>query len=715
MIYSGKAISVHSLEGGIAELRFDLQGESINKFNELTTSELKLAGEALMKAGSIKGMLVTSAKEAFIVGADITEFGKNFQLSEEEIAKSVFEINQYFNVIEDLPFPTVTLINGYALGGGLEMALCTDFRIMAAGAKVGLPETKLGIMPGFGGTVRLPRLIGPDNAFEWIAGGKDQKAEAALSAGAVDAVVAQEDLLEAGLALLAQAIEGKIDYLNRRDEKKAPLQLNDIEALMSFETAKAFIAGKAGPHYPAPVSAVKAIQKAAKLERDAALEVEASFIARLAKTQVAKNLVGLFLADQALIKTAKSWAEQSTSASRTAVLGAGIMGGGIAYQSASKGTPIIMKDINQAGLDLGLSEAAKLLTKLVSRERITNTRMAEVLNMITPALTYDQFDQLDLVVEAVVENPKVKHSVLAEVEACLNEHAILTSNTSTISINYLAKVLKRPENFCGMHFFNPVHKMPLVEVIRGEKTSDAAVARTVAYALAMDKKPVVVQDCPGFLVNRILAPYMGGFLKLLKDGADFIKIDKVMEKAGWPMGPAYLCDVVGLDTSVHAGSVMSEGFPDRLANSFKTATTVLFESERFGQKNSKGFYAYEIDKKGKSKKLVDDSVKELLAPHCDEPAAFSDEEILDRLMIPLCLEAVRCLEEGIAQSASDIDMALIYGIGFPPFLGGALTYIDDMGVQAFIAKADQYTRLGALYEPTERLREMAANNEKFYA
>ena len=288
-----------------------------------------------------------------------------------------------------------------------------------------------------------------------------------------------------------------------------------------------------------------------------------------------------------------------------AVLGAGIMGGGIAYQSALKGTPIIMKDIAQAGIDLGLDEAGKLLSKQVERGRMSVAEMAGVLNKIQPSLSYEGFDSVDVVVEAVVENPKVKHSVLAETETQIRDDAILASNTSTISITHLAEPLKRPENFCGMHFFNPVHRMPLVEVIRGEKTGEDAIARTVAYALAMGKKPIVVNDCPGFLVNRILSPYIGAFMGLVRRGVDFVAIDRAMERFGWPMGPAYLCDVVGIDTGVHAGAVMAEGFPDRMKYDFKTCHEVMYENERFGQKNGCGYYAYEADRKGRPKKIVD--------------------------------------------------------------------------------------------------------------
>ncbi len=719
MIYSGKAITVQATDDGIAELCFDLQDNSVNKFNALTLNELKEAIAAIAADSSLKGVIVTSGKPVFIVGADITEFGVQFGGSEDEIADKILSINfDIFNTFEDLPMPTVAAINGIALGGGFEMALVCDYRVMSEAAQVGLPETKLGIIPGYGGTTRLPRLIGADNAIEWIASGKEQKAEQALRYGAVDAVIAPELLREAAVSLLQQCIDGKLDYQAKRQEKLEPLKLNQIEAAMVFETSKAFVASKAGPHYPAPVTAIKVMQKAAGMGRDDALQEEARGIAKMAGTLAAKNLIGLFLSDQVLAKSGKALAKKAGKVERAAVLGAGIMGGGIAYQSALKGTPIIMKDIAQAGIDLGLAEASKLLSKQVERGWISAAEMAGVLNKIQPALSYDGFDNVDIVIEAVVENPKVKHAVLVETEAQIRDDAILASNTSTISITHLAEPLKRPENFCGMHFFNPVHKMPLVEVIRGKKTGETAVARTVAYALAMGKKPIVVNDCPGFLVNRILTPYIGAFVGLVKRGIDFTMIDRVMERFGWPMGPAYLCDVVGIDTGVHAGEVMAEGFPERMKFDFKTCQEVMFENNRFGQKNGRGYYTYETDKKGRPKKLVDADVAALLAPVIDGNETMSDEAIVDSMMIPMCLEAVRCLEDDIAASATDVDLSLIYGIGFPPFRGGALHYIDDFGIDKFVARADELAATAgpqtAMYQPTEKLRAMAASGKTFF-
>mgnify|MGYP000019849705 FL=1 len=714
MIYAGKAITVKEIEGGIAQLNFDLEGESVNKFNRLTLEELAAATESLKNTDSIKGLVVTSTKDCFIVGADITEFTDLFAGSEEDLVANNIQANTIFSAIEDLPYPTVTAINGIALGGGFEMCLSTDYRVMAEKAKVGLPEVKLGIFPGFGGTVRLPRLIGADNAIEWICGSKEYRSADALKFGAVDAVVPADKVVEAAIALVNEAISGKVDWEGRREEKTTKLKLNPMESMMTFETAKGFVAGQAGPNYPAPVEAIKVMQKHSGMTRDKAIQVEAKSFAKMAKTSVSASLIGLFLNDQALKAKAKELEPKASEVKLAAVLGAGIMGGGIAYQSALKGTPIIMKDIAQAGIDLGLNEATKLLTKRVDKGRMTAAKMAGVLNAITPALSYGDFGNVDLVVEAVVENPKVKDIVLCEVEGKVSEDTVLTSNTSTISIDLLATNLKRPENFCGMHFFNPVHMMPLVEIIRGAKTSEETIATTVAYAKAMGKTPVVVNDCPGFLVNRILFPYFGGFCALVRDGADFQRVDKIMEKFGWPMGPAYLLDVVGMDTGKHAGEVMADGYPDRMKHEFKTAIDVMFDDGRYGQKTDKGFYTYELDRKGKQKKVKDESVYEMLKPVVQNSNEFTDEEIIERMMVPLCIETVRCLEDGIVDTAAEADMGLIFGIGFPPFRGGALRYIDSIGVEAFCAIADKYKDLGALYHPTAGMREMAKAGKKYF-
>ncbi len=715
MIYQSDSLSVKRLDGDIAEMNFDLQGESVNKFDQQTVTSLTAALDALEAESGIKGLLVTSAKPVFIVGADITEFTSLFGAGKDEIKPFTGTNNANFNRLQNLPYPSCVAINGAAMGGGLEICLACDFRVMSTAAVIGLPETKLGILPGWGGTVRLPRIIGVDEAVMWIATGADKRAADALKAGAVDALAGPDQLREIALATLQSGVDGKLEYQQRRSAKSSPLPLNDTEAMMAFFTIKSMVAQQAGKNYPAPVKVVDVIEKARGMGLEDALDVEADGFAELATTPVAAALVGVFLSDQLLGKKAKGWEKKADKKiERAAVLGAGIMGGGIAYQSSLKGIPIKMKDIAQAGLDLGLNEANKLLAKRVARGRMSPEKMGEVLNNIDPTLSYEGFESVDIVVEAVVENPKVKHAVLAETEKHIREDAILASNTSTISITYLAEALQRPENFCGMHFFNPVHAMPLVEVIRGEKSSDEAIARTVAYANRMGKKAVVVKDCPGFLVNRVLFPYFDGFTKLVRDGADFQAVDKVMERWGWPMGPAYLLDVVGIDTGAHAGEVMAAGFPDRMTLDFKTATEVMFENERYGQKNGKGFYEYIPDKRGKPKKTVSEDAYTLIAPVVGERVEFDREEIIARMMLPMATEMARCLEDGIVGTPAEADLALLYGIGFPPFRGGVFRWMDTVGLAHIAEASKKFAHLGKTYELTEGMQAKLAAGETYY-
>lgn len=714
MLFQGKSITCTLHDGGIAEMQFNLQDESVNKFNRQTLEELAAATAALKAAPAVKAVVVTSGKDVFIVGADITEFLGLFAQGRDKLISWTREANAIFTAFEDLPFPTVCAINGICLGGGMEMALACDYRVQSVKAQVGLPEVKLGLIPGFGGTTRLPRLIGSDNALEWIATGGQQKADAALKVGAVDAIAEADKLRDVAFAMAREAAAGKLKWQARRAQKTGPLKLNKMESLMAFSTAKAFIGGKAGPNYPAPMEAVNVVEKSARLARDEALLVEHEGFANVALSTQAEALISIFLNDQIVKKVAKKAARLAKPVKSAAVLGAGIMGGGIAYQSASTGTPVVMKDIKPEQLDLGMREASKILLKGIEIGKGTPEQMAKTLAAITPTLDYSAIRHADVVVEAVVENPKVKDAVLVETESLLREDAILCSNTSTISIDLLAKNLKRPDKFCGMHFFNPVHKMPLVEVIRGSKTSDETIATVVAWASAMGKSPIVVNNCPGFLVNRVLFPYFHGFSLLLRDGADFVAIDKLMEKFGWPMGPAYLLDVVGLDTAVHAANVMAEGFPDRMKKEFTDAIDVLYKAGRLGQKNGKGFYAYSEDKKGKPKKDADPQVAELLKGAVAAGREFDKQEIIDRMMIPMIIETVRCLEEKVVATAAEADMGLVYGIGFPPFRGGALKYLDSVGIGAFIARCEQFASLGKLYEPTAGMRDMAAKHGKYH-
>ncbi|HJS15173.1 MAG TPA: fatty acid oxidation complex subunit alpha FadB [Rheinheimera sp.] len=715
MIYQSNSITVAYLADGIAEFTFNAAG-SVNKFDQQTLADCRAALNLLHADKNLKGVIYTSGKDAFIVGADITEFLGTFQQPEAELIPWIKSASDVFDLAEDLPVPTIAAIRGFALGGGFEWTLTADYRVADTTAKVGLPEVKLGLMPGFGGSVRLPRIIGADGGMEWITTGKERGADAALKEGAIDAVVAPEKLKDAALSMIKDAIAGKLNWQKKRAAKLQPLKLNKTEAMMSFNTAKGMVFANAGKHYPAPMVAVETIEAAARLDRAGAVALENASFAKLAKTTAAAAQIGLFLNDQLIKGKAKKAAKVATKEiKKAAVLGAGIMGGGISYQSALKGVPVVMKDIADKALELGMGEATKLLNKQVERKKLDAVGMAKVIASIQPTLSMEPVKSVDIVVEAVVENPKIKGAVLKEVEELVAADAIITSNTSTISIDSLAANLKDPSRFCGMHFFNPVHQMPLVEVIRGKDTSEETVAAVVAYAARMGKSPIVVNDCPGFYVNRVLFPYFAGFSKLVLDGADFAKVDKVMEKTfGWPMGPAYLLDVVGLDTAFHCTDVMAAGFPTRMGKVENDPVALMYQAQRYGQKNGVGFYAYSKDAKGKPKKDSDAVSYDLLAKAGASGVEFSADDIIARCMVPMINEVIRCLEEGIVASAAEADMGLIYGLGFPPFRGGPLRYADTIGLANFVALADKYAHLGEIYQVTDKTRAMAASGAVFY-
>jgi len=715
MEYKGKAIKCNNIETNLVELVFDAENQSVNKFDEITLNEFKEVLNILKSDKSIKGLLITSAKDVFIVGADITKFLKFFQVNNEELVGWVRGFQKVFSDLENLKFPSVCAINGYALGGGFELGLACSYRISSTLAKIGLPEVKLGLLPGFGGTSRLPRIIGVDNALEWIAGGKEYLPEEALKIGAIDVVVEPKILKKSSINLLKSLVKGELNWQDKKMEKHLPIQLNENESMMAFETARAYILDKTKGKYPAPLTVLGVMQASASLNLEEALEIEAEGFSELAKSSEAKALIGLFLGDQFLKKKTKNSKQISKKINRSAVLGSGIMGGGIAYQSSLKGIPISMKDISQKQLELGMSEATKIMQKRIERGKSNSEEMGKVLTAITPTLSYENISQAELIMEAVVENEEVKKEVLSHIEDVVKDDAIITSNTSTISITKLAENLKRPENFCGMHFFNPVHRMPLVEIIRAKKTSESTIATTVSYASEIGKIPIVVNDCPGFLVNRILFSYFLGFSCLINEGVDFLYIDKVMEKFGWPMGPAFLLDIVGIDTAFHAGSVMEEAYPERMKVDYDSIISKLYKLNWYGKKNNKGFYIHSFDKKGNPRKEINPGVKDLMEDiDLKGSTEINDEEIINRMMLPMLMESSRCLEDKIVETPAEVDMGLVYGLGFPPFCGGIFRWADSVGFDKLLSESQKLEGLGISYQPTEQILKMVKDEKLFH-
>ncbi|MGO1295907.1 MAG: fatty acid oxidation complex subunit alpha FadB [Vibrio sp.] len=713
MIYQNSGITLTLHPHNLIELCFCASG-SVNKLDLGTLSSLNDAIDVITQHETCQGVILTSDKASFIVGADITQFLTLFRAPSEELSAWLRYANYVFNRLEDLALPTVSALSGYVLGGGCECVLTTDFRIGDDTTKIGLPETQLGIIPGFGGTVRLPRLIGVDNALEAITQGRHYSANQALSLGLLDAIVDSSALLTSAIATLTQSIQHPDLWQKRRARKKEPLRLAASEQMLSFNMANALVKQKVGTHYPAPIAAIEVIKKSATQSRQQAQQNETAAFTELVQHASAHALVGLFLNDQ-FIKNHYTSDKVPPAENQLAVIGAGIMGGGIAYQIANHDLSVTLKDIQQEALTLGLNEVSSLLNKQLARGKISGERQAQVLTKIQPTLFYHEIQQATTIIEAVVENPAIKSTVLSEIEAQVAKDSIIASNTSTIPISELAKALQHPERFCGMHFFNPVHRMPLVEIIRGEKTSQATIDHVTSLAMALGKTPVVVNDCPGFFVNRVLFPYLAAFRLLIRDGVDFTRIDQIMEhKFGWPMGPAYILDVVGLDTAYHAQQVMNQGYPERFHAIEHDILTLLYQEKLLGQKTQAGFYCYSKDRKGNTQKSPNPDAITLIESIPKPDLSITDDEIIERMMIPMLNEVLLCLEEQIVATPQEADMALVYGLGFPPFHGGPCQYLATLGLTNYSQQLDKYHHLGALYHSPPLLTTMQEKNSSFY-
>ncbi len=705
------ALRLDVQEGSFGVLTFETPGSRANTLGQAILAEFDSILARLKGRTDLKGLVLRSGKPGmFIAGADLREMatGLRDRALAQHVTKRGLDIMAGF---EALPFPTVAAIEGACMGGGLEVALGFDYRLASTHPKtdIGLPEVKIGLIPGWGGTQRLTRLIGPALAAELICAGETVNASRARELGIVFDAVPPERLMEEAFRLLRWAAESG-DWQKARRRKQQPVGLSEEQASFIFAVARGQVLAKTRGQLPAPLAALEAIAKGCNLPLDEGLKAETAAFVPLIGSPIAQNLIAVFFMGQRLQKDpgVSDTKIAPRPVERVGVLGAGIMGAGIAGAHLRRGLPVLLLDNNTQALEKGVAAITKVMQTRIDIGRMTPADLIAALGRLSTTTNLAALADRDVVIEAVIENEDTKVQVYRELQKVLPADALLASNTSTISITRMAKAVSRPENFAGLHFFNPVDRMQLVEVIRGEKTSDQTVVTLVALAKRIGKTPIVVRDCPGFLINRILFPYLNESLVLLEEGADPRAIDKAAVAFGMPMGPVTLNDLVGLDTSLYAGRVVNTAFRDRA----KTTRILdeLVAAGRLGQKSGAGFYSYAKGSRG-----ADDPAFAAILERCRTGRReIGAEEITDRLFLPMLVEASRVLAEGIVREPGDVDMGLILGIGFPAHRGGLLRWADSLGLGKVLEKLQRYKALGPRFHPTEQMQQLARAGKGFY-
>lgn len=694
----------------IAVLSFDLPGKSANILSAAVMNELAEHLQVLRANTDLQAVILTSAKPGtFIAGADIREF-VGLMDSPGQVAKLGDRGHAILADLATLPVVTIAAIDGICLGGGLELALACDRRIVTTYPKtqLGLPEVKLGLIPGWGGCARLPRLVGLSTAVEMITSGNLLSGEVARDVGLADEAVAPEQLLPAAIAL-AQREHASGQFLRHRGQSSRALLMNAIERdFLRFTTAAKLSA--ASKHEPAAMTALNLLCDSAEVDLPTALARERDAFAQLFGSPASRALVHVFLLQDHNKHDSQAAALKAKSPASVSVLGAGIMGIGIAASALRAGLQVRLGDANQevltkAAEDCLLEAAFNPATKSADPAKLT--QLAAKLSAVT---TDAELAASDVVIEAIIENLEIKVSVLRRLEELLGPNAFLASNTSSIPITKIAAGLARPERFCGMHFFNPVKRMKLVEVIRGAQTSDETIAAAVALGRKMGKMPIVVADGPGFLVNRLLSPYLNEAIELLHDGHTPAEVDAAAVEYGMPLGPLALYDLVGLDTAFYAGRTMFEAWPDRVRAS--PLLPALIKRGRLGRKNGKGFYAY---LEATSEPTDDPAATEILQKYIRREDRVTAQQLQDRLLLPMLFEACRVLEEGRVQDGRDIDLGVIFGLGFPAFRGGILHWAQQQGGAEILRKLEPWRDRGGRYEPPQLLLDWAAGKRNLTA
>lgn len=716
MTQEDKLISVR-IEEDIAWLCMDVQGEKMNTLSSATTARMEEIMDGLRREEGLRGAVLYSGKKDFIVGFDIGEL-EGFTKDSSELEGLLERGHALMAQIAELGIPLVAAIHGNCLGGGLEVALACHGRVASQSptTTLGLPEVMLGLIPGAGGTQRLPRAIDLQLALDMILTGRQLDASRAGREGLVDAVVHESILLEAAASharkLYDEMQEGKTrngGVWGAPGSRAVRVVAATPARALIFNKAREQVLKKTGGHYPAPLAAIDVVETGIAQGLEAGLAAEARAFRELIETDAAKNLIHLFFSKNEVEKDpVVSRNVKPRDVQKIGVLGPGLMGAGITQLCAYHGYQIRLKGRDYEGLGWGLNYTRELLDKLVSRRRLTQAEADIIMGRISTTIGYEGIATCDLVIEAVFEDLELKQAILADVEALGNRGLIFASNTSTIPIAKIAENAARPQNVLGMHYFSPVHRMPLLEIIRHEKTTQTAVATALEVGRKTGKTCIVVNDGPGFFTSRVIGAYINEAGWILQEGSSIDGIDKAMTRWGFPVGPMKLVDEVGIDVGVKAASVLQDAFKDRWDQ--PTALRAIAEEGRAGRKNKKGLYLY-----GKGKSGVDASVYDLL-PGGQERNDLDHELIQQRCWLAMLNECAYCLEDGIISNPRDGDIGVIFGLGFPPFRGGIFRHADTVGLDRIVEQLERLAdRFGKRLTPAPILVEKAKKSKTFYS
>ncbi|MBU0480301.1 MAG: enoyl-CoA hydratase/isomerase family protein [Proteobacteria bacterium] len=701
-----KAFKFDRRDDGIGEVTFDLPDSKVNILSPSVVVELEELISGLAGDPGLKGVIFASGKkDNFIAGADISVIEKIG--SEEEGVALASQGQKVFNDLAALPFPTVAVIDGSCLGGGTEFALACTYRVLSDNPKsfLGLPETQLGIIPGFGGTQRLPRLVGIVEAVRMITSGARIYGGKALRMGLVDEVAAVENLPAAAVKLISGHPERK-QCRFCMGTFVAQLDRFPLWRWLVFRQARQEVTKKTGEHYPALFKAIDAIEQGLSAGMAKGLEVEATLLGRLAVTGTARNLQKVFRLHEKFSRVDTSSVKNFA---KIGVVGAGVMGGGIVGLIAEHAMQPRLINRSTKGISVALEAISRVLAGKLRKRIYTRDQVERLKGAVTWDTTMRGMHTLNAVIEAVVEEMAVKKKILADIAGVVGNSTLILSNTSSLSITEMAKDVQNPARVAGFHFFNPVDRMKLVEVIHGEQTSEETVAKGMALAKRLGKIPVRVKDSPGFLVNRLLLPYLNEAARMLEEGGRIDRIDRAMTAFGMPLGPFRLLDMVGLDIAAHVAEILNRAFGERMRPSPLLASMQV--AGRLGNKNGRGFYDYGSKRNGD---LADD-IYSLLQLDQVPGKTFSDEEIVDRLIMPMINEAVLCLEESVVSDAGTVDAAMIFGAGFPPYTGGLIRYADTVGAGEVVRRLGELVgKGGERFAPAPLLRKMAELGAGFY-